>query len=69
MRFAILSDFHFGYAARTERARDAFNQAKQALELALGENPDFLLVAGDVFNEELPSSDALHDCFEIFSKA
>jgi len=69
MKIAILSDFHLGFAARSEREKDAFLQARSALEIALAEHPDFLIVPGDVFNEETPSSDALHDCFEIFSMA
>ncbi len=68
MKIAVLSDFHLGFAVRSEREKDAFLQARAALEIALREKPDFLLVAGDVFNEELPSNEALHDCFEIFSK-
>ncbi len=68
MRIAILSDFHLGFAVRSEREKDAFLQARTALEIALEEKPDFLLVAGDVFNAEMPSNEALYDCFEIFSK-
>ncbi len=68
MKIAILSDFHLGFAARTEREQDAFLQAKQALELALKEKPDFLLVPGDIFNEDSPMPEAMHDFFEIFSQ-
>lgn len=68
LRIAILSDFHFGFAARSERERDAFLQASQAIGLALKQKPDFLLVAGDIFDSDAPSPEAMHDCFEALSQ-
>lgn len=69
MKIAIISDLHLGFASRSEREKDAFVQAKQAVEQALVEQPDFILVLGDIFDEDVPSPEALHDCFEIFSLA
>ncbi len=67
MRIAIASDFHLGFGRGTIRSAEAFEQAKQAFELALKEKADLLLLPGDLFNEAVPSQEAWVDMFRLFS--
>jgi len=67
MKIAIASDFHIGFARGSPRAEEAFDQAKQAFELALQEKADILLLAGDLFNDAVPSQEAWLDMFRLFS--
>ncbi len=45
--------------------KDAFEQAKQAIELALNEQADLLLVPGDIFDSDIPMPEVLFEFFEI----
>jgi DNA repair exonuclease SbcCD nuclease subunit len=67
MRIAIASDFHMGFGKGTERELEAFEQAKQAFELALKEKADLLLLAGDLFDSDVPSQEAWLEMFQLFS--
>lgn len=67
MRIAIASDFHIGFAKGSPREKEAFEQAKQAFELALKEKADLILLAGDLFNEATPSQEAWLQMFQLFS--
>ncbi len=67
MRIAIASDFHIGFGKGTERELEAFEQAKQALELALKEKADLLLLAGDLFDSDVPAQEAWLEMFRLFS--
>lgn len=67
MRIAIASDFHIGFAAGTERSQEAFEQAKKAFELALREKADLLLLAGDLFDSDVPSQETWLEMFQLFS--
>jgi len=67
MRIAIFSDLHIGFGKGTQRSEEAFGQAKQAFELALMEKADLILLAGDLFNEAVPSQEAWLDMFRLFS--
>ncbi|MBN2067917.1 MAG: metallophosphoesterase [Candidatus Diapherotrites archaeon] len=67
MRIAIASDFHIGFGKGTEREQEAFEQAKQAFELALKEKADLLLLAGDLFDSDVPSQEAWLEMFKLFS--
>jgi DNA repair exonuclease SbcCD nuclease subunit len=67
MRIAIASDFHIGFGKGTPREREPFEQAKQALELALSQKADLLLLPGDLFNDSIPSQEAWLDMFRLFS--
>lgn len=68
MRIALMSDFHLGFA-QAERENDAFENAKKAVELAIKENVDLILISGDIFHEEEPNASALLQAIEIFSLA
>ncbi len=67
MKIAILSDFHLGFAEGTERADEAFDQASQALKLALENNAEIILHAGDLFDEDVPSQETWEKTFRLFS--
>ena len=60
MKISILSDFHLGFGAGTEREDDAYDTAKEAMEKSL--DSDVILIAGDMFDTRIPTT-------EIFVKA
>jgi DNA repair exonuclease SbcCD nuclease subunit len=67
MKIAIVSDWHLGFGAKSKRENDAFIQAKEAMEKAVQENPDFILVPGDLFDSALPSPEVLLQAFQVLS--
>jgi DNA repair exonuclease SbcCD nuclease subunit len=67
MRVAVLSDFHLGFGEGTERAGESFEQARQALELALESKADVILLAGDIFDSDVPSQETWDRAFKLFS--
>ncbi len=68
MRIAFLSDFHLGFK-QAGREEEAFENAKQAFELAVKHNADLILISGDVFHEEVPNAKTLLQAMELFSIA
>ncbi|MFH1255754.1 MAG: DNA repair exonuclease [Candidatus Diapherotrites archaeon] len=68
MRIAIISDTHFGFGEGTARESECFENAEQAIALALKENADAVILAGDVFDETVPSQEVLLKAFQVFSK-
>ena len=67
MRIAIFSDLHIGFGKGTTRQDEAFEQARQAFELALKEKADLILLQGDLFNEAIPTQEAWLQMFQLFS--
>ena len=67
MKIAIFSDLHIGFAKGTKRAEEAFDQAAQAFELAIKEKAGLILLAGDLFNDAVPSQEAWLQMFKLFS--
>ena len=68
MKIAVLSDFHLGLGGK-ERQKESYENAVSALMLALSKKPDLLIVAGDLFNESIPSQDCLYESIKLFSIA
>jgi len=68
MRIAVMSDFHLGYAYNTERREDSFIQAEEALQKAVENNVDAILIAGDIFDSRIPSQDVLGRAIGMFKK-
>ncbi len=66
MKIAIFSDTHIGFGKGSRRSEEAFDQAKEAFELALKEKADLILLAGDLFNEAIPSQEAWVQMFQLF---
>ena len=62
MKLAIVSDLHLGYERFHE---DAYNQAKEALELASG-MADALLIPGDIFDVRAPRPEVLAEGINLF---
>lgn len=69
MKVAIIGDMHLGYSSNTERAKDSFRQAEEAMDLALNENADLILVTGDIFDDRVPSQEVLGRAMKLFLKA
>lgn len=62
MKIAIVSDLHLGFALFRE---DAFNQAKQALDMAY-ELSDIILIPGDIFDVHYPRPDVIAEAVNLF---
>ena len=54
MKVALISDTHLGTKWGTARERDSFDQAREALELALELGAQLILVLGDIFETRIP---------------
>lgn len=67
MRLAVLSDFHLGFCEGEERELESYSNAESVMLLALAENPDIILVIGDIFDEAVPSHDCICEAIRIFS--
>jgi DNA repair exonuclease SbcCD nuclease subunit len=67
-KIAIISDTHLGFKYDTELGQDAFENFKQAFELALKENPDLFLFPGDIFDEKIPRPEVLGDVIDLFKE-
>ncbi len=66
MKIAIISDFHLGFAAGTEREEDAFEAAKEAIEKSL--DSDVILIAGDMFDTRIPSTEVFVRAMQLLAK-
>ncbi|UCD07705.1 MAG: DNA repair exonuclease [Candidatus Aenigmatarchaeota archaeon] len=66
MKITILSDFHFGFAAGTEREEDAFEAAKEAIERSI--DSDVILIAGDMFDTRVPSTEVFVRAMQLLTK-
>lgn len=67
MKIAIISDTHFGFKENTELETDCYSNFEQALNYAM-QNCDVILMPGDIFDLEEPSSKTMNYVFKILSK-
>lgn len=67
MKVAILSDFHLGFAEGRERSEECFEQASQALQLALESKAELIIHAGDLFDDDVPSQETWEKTFKVFA--
>lgn len=67
MRIAIFSDLHLGFNT-SERGEESFNAARSAFKLALENNTELILLAGDLFDTAIPSQETLLGAFVLFSE-
>ncbi len=67
MKLAIISDTHLGFALGTARERDSFDQARQALELAIQHGAEAILLPGDVFDDPIPKQEVWNEGFRLFA--
>ena len=60
---------HLGAFPADERREDSFIQGREAIETAIQENADLIVLAGDVFDVRVPSQDVLAKAMSIFRHA
>ena len=66
MKIVFFSDTHLGFA-QEKRETEAFNQCKEAFDLALAQNPDLIVLAGDLVHHSVPSQETWLEVAQIFS--
>ena len=69
MKIGIFSDPHLGFAEKGERAQEAFDNLSQAIDLCINEKVDFVILAGDIFDEPAPNHNILFNAMQCFAKA
>ncbi|BGP17491.1 hypothetical protein JCM10213_004413 [Rhodosporidiobolus nylandii] len=61
IKILVATDNHIGYAEKDPvRGRDSINTFKEILDLAVANDVDLLLLAGDLFHENRPSRTSLY---------
>ncbi len=65
MRIAVLSDFHLGFSLTSELEKDAFENAKEAMERAL--DSDLVIIAGDIFDTKSPKPRTWYNVLRLLS--
>src|SRR5688572_20491417 len=77
VRLAHFSDTHLGFAAhaRTDpktdinlREQDFYDAFNRTIDAILGQNPDLIVHAGDLFDTVRPSNRAINICLDGFKK-
>jgi DNA repair exonuclease SbcCD nuclease subunit len=66
MKLSIISDMHLGFAPGTEREEDSFEAAQEAIEMSA--DCDAILVAGDIFDSRVPTTETLIRAMQLFMK-
>jgi len=69
LKVGIFSDTHLGFSAGGKRSGDALMQARQALQILVNEKVDCIIMAGDFFDECIPTQESWHDAFELLDIA
>ncbi|KAH9036833.1 Metallo-dependent phosphatase-like protein [Lactarius pseudohatsudake] len=66
IRILLATDNHIGYLERDPiRGQDSVNTFKEILHLAVKNDVDFILLAGDLFHENRPSRDCLYQVMSL----
>lgn len=68
MKIAVISDLHFGYGWGTELENDSFENADMAIQSAIANGADLILLAGDIFDSRFPKTDVLARATKILVK-
>ncbi len=68
MRFAHFADCHLGGWRQEELQALNFDSFQKAIDIVIGEKPDFLLLAGDLFDSAYPPIEILKETFSEFKK-
>ncbi|KAH9847009.1 DNA repair exonuclease [Lenzites betulinus] len=66
IKILLATDNHIGYLERDPvRGQDSINAFKEVLQLAVKNDVDFILLAGDLFHENRPSRDCLYQVMAL----
>ena len=69
MNILIATDCHLGYMEKdAERGNDSMETFEEILQIAQQKNVDFILLGGDLFHENKPSRQCLHNCIALLRK-
>ncbi|CAF0729423.1 unnamed protein product [Adineta ricciae] len=69
LKILITTDNHLGFAERDdERANDSLIAFEECLQIARDENVDFILLGGDLFHDNKPSSHIMLECINLLRK-
>ena len=68
MKIAVISDSHLGFGYGTEKEDDSFAQFNEAMERAIAEKADLILLPGDVFDSRVPRQEVWAKALTIFQK-
>jgi len=68
MKFAHITDCHLGGWRQPEIQQLNFDSFKQAIDISIEENVDFILFTGDLFDSAFPPIEVLKDTFAEFKK-
>ena len=69
VKIAIISDLHLGFSPDSEREKDCYEQAADAFNKALAEEPDMIILIGDIFHKKIPAQETLGNAITFFSEA
>lgn len=68
VKIAIISDLHLGFSPDSEREKDCYEQAADAFNKALSEEPNMIILLGDIFHKKIPSQETLGNAITFFSE-
>ena len=68
MKIAVISDTHLGFDYSGERSDDSFIAAEEAIDKAIAEKVDLIILPGDLFDSRVPKPDVFVRAMRIFSK-
>ena len=69
LKILVHTDTHLGYMERDpHRLQDSFASFEEALKNAKDKKCDFVIHAGDMFHENKPSRQTMHNTMNIFRK-
>jgi double-strand break repair protein MRE11 len=66
MKILIATDNHIGYAEKDPvRGQDSLNTFEEILKIACANSVDLILLGGDLFHDNKPSRQALHQTMTL----
>ena len=68
VKIAVISDLHLGFTPDSEREKDCYEQAADAFNKALDEEPDMIILIGDIFHKKIPAQETLGNAITFFSE-
>jgi DNA repair exonuclease SbcCD nuclease subunit len=68
MKIGVISDTHFGFGYGSEIADDSFRQAEDAIDMAIAEGVDLILLPGDIFDSRIPRQEVWARALRILQK-